>query len=73
MEFIPKWCLHFPTGTFLQLTHKNANNRICQVLIMDTVKITTLNPPKKCVSAYGVNIVGSHGGEMQASLTPVVY
>ena len=48
-------------------------DRICQVLIMDTVKITTLNPPKKCVSAYGVNIVGSHGGEMQASLTPVVY
>ena len=55
------------------IKNKNANNRICQVLIMDTVKITTLNPPKKCVSAYGVNIVGSHGGEMQASLTPVVY
>lgn len=33
--------------------------RICQVLIMGTMKITTLNPPKKYVRAYGVNILGS--------------
>lgn len=59
-EFIPRWCLHFPTGPCLQLTQKNANNRQ-SLLIVNYVlgprKTITLKPPKKYVSACGVNIL----------------